>query len=145
MDKFYFVLLYGKIKLSRNFQSLVKSAFGNSVVHLVPNPEELVAKGCAVQCHIVHSSARLSISEIPKRIPLSPLELVAKSSDGSRVLVALRSPLPAAFTLDVPCDIVMTYADSSPLITLSGLHTTGILNEKGLFIKNAEQSVELSF
>ena len=109
------------------------------------NCDELVAKGCAIQCHIISSSSKLSIDEIPTRIPLSPISIIGKTDEGDIDLIGKGAPMPASFTISKNCEIVSPELEAGKtLVSVTG-HTTGIFNEKGLFIKNAENSFELLF
>jgi len=139
------VILSGGGAKSPKIQSLVKSAYSESEVKICSNCDELVAKGCAIQCHIISDRTKLSIDEIPSRIPLSPISIIGKTEDDEINLIAKGAPMPASFTISKNCEIMSPeLEDGKNLVSVSG-HTTGIFNEKGLFIKNAENSFELLF
>lgn len=63
---------------------------------IAPNCEDLVTLGCAIQAYIISSSNEVSCAELPKRLPLSPVSLMASNSEGKpATLIAKFAPLPA--------------------------------------------------
>merc|ERR1712147_358763 len=75
------VIVVGGGGKSPKLQSLIKSAFAESEVTIAANCEDLVSLGCAIQAHIIASSNEVSCTELPKRLPLSPIGLMAKKGD----------------------------------------------------------------
>ena len=119
-------------------KKIVQGKFPN--VTVLPNAEELIPLGAAIQCHITSSGNKLSINEIPRKIALSSFSLL----NGSESVIEKGTPLPFSFTTNNESSFTIPELGEDVVFS-SENHVTGSLTEKGLFFTSGEKSFELLF
>jgi len=132
------ILMCGGAAKSPQFQKIVQGKFSN--VTVLPNAEELIPLGAAIQCHITSSGNKLSINEIPRKIALSSFSLL----NGSETVIEKGTPLPLSFTTNNESSFTIPEIGEDVIFS-SENHVTGNLNEKGLFFTSGEKSFEMLF
>lgn len=143
------VIVVGGGGKSPKIQSLIKSAFNESEVTIAVNCEDLVSLGCAIQAHIISSSNDVSCSELPCRLPLSPIGLIATAGEKKSTLIAKYAPLPVSFTFEAgdgeSCAIWSKEIEGEELVKGWTGHIQGEFTEKGLVMRSNSENFELLF